>query len=166
MTPYVSIDSYGSAQQGTRRLNPTINISKPLLPQQHNAKTKSATTVPAGGSSTASPIPSRSETHLGETAEHLNDAFGVDGNSHGSVQGVRRELVLVHELRSGHGLGDCHEEVIRLQGAFGGVNEVKFFSPGYNRYPSRPSVSKYLRILPLYINTYRCIACAEWPVRL
>lgn len=58
-----------------------------------------------------------STSHLGESVEDLDDAVGVDGDGHRGVQGVGRELVLVHELGSGDRLRDCHQEVVRLMTA-------------------------------------------------
>lgn len=53
-------------------------------------------------------------THLTEAVEHLDDALGVDGHGNRRVQGVRRELVLVNELRPSHWFRDGHKEVVRL----------------------------------------------------
>lgn len=82
------------------------------------------TKLRAGEPSTAPPVPPRCIFYLGESIEDLDDALGVDRDGHGSVQRVRRQLVLVHELRSGHGLGDGHQEVVRLREAIGGANKV------------------------------------------
>lgn len=53
-------------------------------------------------------------THLGEAVEDSDDGLCVEANADGSVEGVRREHVLVHTLGPANRLGDGDQEVVRL----------------------------------------------------
>ena len=52
--------------------------------------------------------------HLAEAIEHLDDIVRHKADRDGSIETVRRQLVLVDERRPADGLSDCDEEVLRL----------------------------------------------------